>query len=140
MDKHDITPSLRPEAGRTASELEKANVKHVERSAPGFSALEDEALMSGESQERVSYLSRHMDGKWTDPTAYLVCRLPLICRRRLWLLLWIRHWCDFCFSGFHQGRFRAYTVQRRKGVDIECYFYRCFDRVSRAIIVSDKSR
>jgi len=54
MDKQDITPSLRPEVNRTTSDLEKATVAHVERSRPGVSALEDEALMSGESQERVS--------------------------------------------------------------------------------------
>jgi hypothetical protein len=54
MDKHDITPSLRPEVNRTTSDLEKATVTHVERSGPGVSVLEDEALMSGERQERVS--------------------------------------------------------------------------------------
>lgn len=56
MDKQDITPSLRPEVNRTVSDLEKATVKHVEQSRPGISALEDEVLMSGERQERVSSL------------------------------------------------------------------------------------
>lgn len=89
MDKHEITPSLRPEVERNTSDLEKATVKHVERSAPGLSALEDEALMSGESQERVSHQSRPEDRNLTDPTANLICRLSLVCRCCLWFLLWI---------------------------------------------------
>lgn len=54
MEKNDITPTLRPEANRTNSELEKATATHVERAAPGVSALEDETLMSGERQEKAS--------------------------------------------------------------------------------------
>lgn len=53
MEKNDITPSLRPEANRTNSDLEKATATHVERTGPGVSALEDETLMSGERQEKV---------------------------------------------------------------------------------------
>jgi hypothetical protein len=54
MEKNDITPSLRLENHRTASDLDKADITHVEASRNGVSALEDETLMSGESQERVS--------------------------------------------------------------------------------------
>jgi len=49
MEKNDITPSLRPES----TELEKKDVTHVESTRMGIAALEDETLMSGETQERV---------------------------------------------------------------------------------------
>ena len=58
IEKNEITPSLRPEANRTNSELEKATATHVERTAPGFAALDDETLMSGERQEKVGLPSR----------------------------------------------------------------------------------
>lgn len=51
MEKNDITPNLRLEP----SDLDKADVTHIETGRVGASALEDETLMSGESQERVSY-------------------------------------------------------------------------------------
>lgn len=53
LEKHDITPSLRLEASGTDADLEKVTPTHVEHPAPGVSALEDEALMSGERQEKV---------------------------------------------------------------------------------------
>lgn len=52
----DTTPSLRADGDRTDSELEKGTDKHVEHAGSGLSALNDETLMSGESQEKVSRL------------------------------------------------------------------------------------
>lgn len=56
MEKNEITPSLRQEAHRSMSDIDKADVKHIETGRVGVSALEDENLMSGESQERVGGL------------------------------------------------------------------------------------
>jgi len=54
MEKNEITPSLRLEAHQTTSDFDKADITHIETGRVGISALEDETLMSGESQERVS--------------------------------------------------------------------------------------
>lgn len=102
MEKDEITPSLRPEANRTTSELEKATVTHVEKTRLGVSALEDETLMSGERQERVSRQTR-LVGSAADRTAHGICRIPVLCCCRLWFLLWLRYRCHLRFTRINQG-------------------------------------
>lgn len=102
MDKQDITPSLRPEVNRTTSDLEKATVAHVERSRPGVSALEDEALMSGESQERVS---PHCDTFKVLPGSKLTGQLTLF----VVFLSFVAAVSGFCF-GYDTGVISASLV------------------------------
>jgi hypothetical protein len=102
MDKQDITPSLRPEVNRTTSDLEKATVAHVERSRPGVSALEDEALMSGESQERVGPL---LNGFEALPGSELTGQLTLF----VVFLSFVAAVSGFCF-GYDTGVISASLV------------------------------
>jgi hypothetical protein len=99
MGKDEITPSLRPEANRTTSELEKATVAHVEKTRLGVSALEDEALMSGERQERVS--SRHFN----KPVFKLIRQLTIF----VVFLSFVAAVSGFCF-GYDTGVISASLV------------------------------
>jgi hypothetical protein len=103
MEKNEITPSLRLEAHQTSSDFDKADITHIETGRVGVSALEDETLMSGESQERVSCRCFSLKGRLADIVAYFVCCLPILCCRGFWFLLWLRHWSHLSLTRINQG-------------------------------------
>jgi hypothetical protein len=103
MEKNEITPSLRLEAHQTTSDFDKADITHIETGRVGVSALEDETLMSGESQERVSCRCSSLSIHLADVVADLVCCIPVFRGCRLWFLLWLRHWCHLSLARVDQG-------------------------------------
>jgi len=102
MEKNEITPSLRLEAHQTTSDFDKADITHIETGRVGVSALEDETLMSGESQERVSLRCSSFSAQQADAVAHFVCCLSILCRGSLWFLLRLRYWSHLSLARVDQ--------------------------------------
>jgi hypothetical protein len=112
MEKNEITPSLRLDAHHTTADFDKADITHIETGRVGLSALEDETLMSGESQERVGRRYFSLNAQLADVVAYFVRCLLILCRGCIWFLLWLRHWSHLSLARVDQGRLWTHLVQR----------------------------
>ena len=103
MEKNEITPSLRLENHQTSSDFDKADITHIETGRVGVAALEDETLMSGESQERVRADAQIFYVQLADAVAHFLCCPPVVRCCGLRILLWLRHRGYLSVSGFDKG-------------------------------------
>ena len=103
MEKNEITPSLRLDDHQTTSDFDKADITHIETGRVGVAALEDETLMSGESQERVRADALIFYIQLADAVAHFLCCLPVVRCRGLRILLWLRHRGYLSVSCVNQG-------------------------------------